>query len=229
MNDNDLERRLRAESGPREQGYLAVPLPEAFGSLPAAPRRGRAKRGVLVVGAVAAGVLAVAAVSALMTPGTQNDVGAGGDETATPVASTSPRQPTDCQAMDVALTAEPWGGAAGSRGTVVTVRLVDGRYPCIVQRHIGASIQDANGTTLVSAVVPMIYDPVVLNPGDQFSVGVAWSNWCDGTVAEPVSLALASGGEEFPVDVPGGTDPVPPCLGEDMPSDLTVTRLEPAT
>jgi hypothetical protein len=112
---------------------------------------------------------------------------------------------------------------------VVTIQLADGRYPCIVQRNIGASIDDANGTTLVSAVVLMIYDPVVLNPGDEFTVGVAWSNWCAGTVAEPVSLALSSGGVELPVDVPDGTDPVPPCLGENMPSDLTVTGLQPAT
>ena len=28
MNDNDLERRLRAESGPREQGYVAAELPD---------------------------------------------------------------------------------------------------------------------------------------------------------------------------------------------------------
>jgi hypothetical protein len=187
-------------------------------------------RGALVLGTVAAGVLAVLVASALISPDAPSGgVGAGGEQTATPSASTSPRQPGDCQPADLVLAAEPWGGAAGSRGTVVTITLVDGRYPCLVQRAVGGSIRDANGTILVSAVVPLIYDPVVVNPGDAFDVGVSWSNWCEGSVAEPVSLSISSGGIEFPVDVPGGADPVPPCLGENQPTNLNVTGLQTGT
>src|SRR6187402_722919 len=124
MNDNDLERRLRAETGPREQGYAPSQLPETPDAAPGAPRRSHFMRGALVLGTVAAGVLAVLAASALMSPGAPNGgVGAGG--TSTSEATASPREPAACQPMDLELTAEPWGGAAGSRGTVVTISLAD--------------------------------------------------------------------------------------------------------
>ena len=229
MNDNDLERRLRSESGPREEGYRAVPLPDAPGEQPGRPHPNRLLRAGLVIATVGAGVLAVAAASALLTPGQPNQgVGEGATLTPSPSPSASPSAPADCQPVDLALTAEPWGGAAGSRGTVVTVSLADGRYPCIVQRNVAATIRDADGTALVSAVVDMIYDPVVLDPGDEYTVGVAWSNWCDGSAAEPVTLVLSSGAVEFPLDVPAGADPVPPCMGENAESTLSVTQLQPA-
>ena len=227
MNDNDLERRLRAETGPRERGYVPAQLPASPESPPSPSRPTRIVRVAVLVGAVAAGALAVAVASALINGNApEGGVGVGG--TPTPTASGSPHQPTDCQPVDVALTAEPWGGAAGSRGTVVTVALADGRYPCVIQRHVGATVADADGENLVAAYVRMIYEPVVLSPGERYTVGVTWSNWCGGDVVEPVSLALESGGVGFPVDVPGGADPVPPCLGENAPSALNTTGLQPA-
>jgi hypothetical protein len=229
MNNDDLERRLRDEHGPREAGYVSTPLADAPDGSPRSPHGGRTMRGALILGSVAAGVLAVAAASALLSPGTpEGGFGAGSSEPTTPTVSASPPAPLDCQSMDLALTAEPWGAAAGSRGTVVTVRLADGRYPCFVQRNVGASIRDANGEVLVSAYVPMIYDPVTLNPGDEFTVGIAWSNWCAGDVAEPVSLSvgLSAGSEDVVVPVPHGADPVPPCLGENEPSNLSSTGLQ---
>ena len=120
MSDNDLERRLRSESGPREQGYAPSPLPEAPDAAAGAPRRGGMMRGALVLGTVAAGVLAVLAASALMSPGAPNG-GVGAGETSTPRATASPPEPAACQPIDLEMVAEPWGGAAGSRGTVVTI------------------------------------------------------------------------------------------------------------
>jgi len=227
MNDNDLERRLRAETGPREQGYAPSQLPETLDAAPGAPRRSHFMRGALVLGTVAAGVLAVLAASALMSPGAPNGgVGAGG--TSTSEATASPREPAACQPMDLELTAEPWGGAAGSRGTVVTISLADGRYACYLQRHIGGEIWDADGKPLVGAYVPAIHDPVPVNPHDVFIVGVSWSNWCGDDVAEPVALRLSSDRAEFPVEVPDGADPVPPCMGENQNSTLNVTDMQPA-
>ena len=224
MNDNDLERRLRTESGPREGGYVPSQLPS---TIDPPPSRGasRTLRAAVLVGAVAAGALAVAAVSALIDGGSP-DGGVGSGTTATPSASASPFEPADCQPLDLQLAAEPWTGAAGSRGTVVAITLADGRYPCILQQHVGAEIADAEGTVLTSAVIPMIYAPVQLDPAAEFTVGVSWSNWCDAEVAEPVSLAIVSGGVYFPVEVPDGADPVPPCLGENMPTTLNVTELQ---
>jgi hypothetical protein len=227
MNDNDLERRLRSETGPREGGYRAVPLPDAPDSPARASKGGRLMQAGLVLATVGAGVVAVLAASALMSPDAPNGgVGAGG--TSTPQATATPREPAACQPADLGLTAEPWGGAAGSRGTVVTISLADGRYACYLQRHIGGEIWDADGKPLVGAYVPAIYDPVPVNPNDVFTVGVSWSNWCGDDVAEPVALRLSSDRAAFPVEVPDGADPVPPCMGENQDSTLNVTELQPA-
>lgn len=227
MNNNDLERRLRSESGPREQGYRGSPLPDALDMAPQTPRRSGLMRSALILSTVAAGVLAVIAFSVLMTPDT-SDGGVGANESTSPSASASSPEPAACQPIDLALTAEPWGGAAGSRGTAVTITLADGRYACYLQRHMGGEIWDATDKPLVGAYVPAVHDPVVVQPGDVFTVGVSWSNWCGNAVAGPVSLRLSSDRAEFPVDVPAGADPVPPCMGENQESALNVTELQPA-
>jgi Protein of unknown function (DUF4232) len=221
MSDNDLERRLRAESGPREQGYVESELPASFE--PQA-RPSRLMRTAILTGAVSAGVLAVVVGSAILAGGGVPDNGAGAVATPTPTYGASNPEPVACQPMDVVLSAEPWGGAAGSRGTVITVTLADGRYPCTLQRYSSARITDADGEELVSAAVPRA-DDLILRAGDVLSMGVAWSNWCGPEVVGPVSLALVSGGVDFEVDVPGGAAPIPPCLGENAPSGLSVTEL----
>jgi hypothetical protein len=135
----------------------------------------------------------------------------------------------------VSLVAEPWGGAAGSRGTVVTVTLAGGREACTLGKGLAAEITDANGSVLVTTEAAEPGGPVSLEPGASFTVGITWSNWCGAAPAAPVTLALKmSGWESFAavslaaVSIPiGAGDPVPPCMGSTQPTVLSWTGLEP--
>jgi hypothetical protein len=224
MNDNDLERDLRSQRGPREEGYAPAGLPMTLDDVP--PRASRLSglpRAAMFAGVAIAGALAVALVAGIFS-GSGPDVGSG---SASPSAAASSPAVGDCAPMDVTLSAEPWGGAAGSRGTVVTVSLADGRYPCALGGRVAGLISDANGAVLVSGQSAAAA-AVTLEP-DGALVGVAWSNWCGADPAAPVSLALKFEGWATAVSVnTPGDAPVPPCNGAGAPSALSVTGLEPA-
>jgi hypothetical protein len=65
-----------------------------------------------------------------------------------------------------------------------------------------------------------------LEAGASYTVGVAWSNWCDPAPAGPVGLELQLDGSSWtPVPASGGADPVPPCMGSAATS-LSVTELQ---
>jgi hypothetical protein len=224
MNDNDLERDLRSQRGPREEGYAPAGLPMTLEEAPVrASGYSRLPRVAMFAGVAVAGALAVALVAGIFS-GSGPDVGSGSES---PSASTPPMGV--CQPADVVFNAEPWGGGMGSRGTVVTVTLADGRYACTLGGGVAASIKDANGDVIVSAQTAAA-GSVDLEPDAAFTVGVAWSNWCGAAPAAPVSLSLKFEGwaSAVPVDVPGGLDPVPPCNGAGEPSALSVTNLQPA-
>lgn len=221
MNDNDLERRLRSETGPREQGYVPSQLPASLGSAPPTPRPSRALRLVVLVPAVVAGVAVVAVAAALLNGSGPDGVGAGATSTRMP--SPTERAPMPCQTNDVQITAEPWGGAAGSRGTVVTMRLAVGRYPCLFAPVPGARI-DAQGASLVESETAGMDATKAIDAGMPAEFSVTWSNWC-GEPYRTVNLVVLSGGVEYPVGVPQGIGAMPPCMGENMPSTLSVTDL----
>jgi hypothetical protein len=131
----------------------------------------------------------------------------------------------------VTLAAEPWGGAAGSRGTVVTVSLADGRPTCTMSHGVAGTIADAHGTELISSLLLAFWSqPVLLAPGSAYTIGVAWSNWCADAPAEPISLSIRDPNwpAAVPVTIPaGGIDPVPPCMGSNEPGSLSLTYLQP--
>ena len=141
--------------------------------------------------------------------------------TPTPGASTG----SACAASDVVLTAEPWGGAAGSRGTVVTVTLADGAAPCDVATGPRGRRSTVPGRSSSSRTVA-VGGTTRLEAGASYTVGVAWSNWCDPAPAGPVGLELQLDGSSWmPVPPSGGADPVPPCMGSD-PTSLSTTELQ---
>jgi hypothetical protein len=228
MNDNDLERDLRSQRGPREEGYTPAVLPMTREEAPVrASGVSRLPRAAMFAGVAVAGALAVALVAGIFS-GPGSDVGSG---SASPSAAASAPAVAVCAPApaDVTFSAEPWGGAAGSRGTTVTVTLADGRYPCALGGRVAALISDANGTLLVSGQSAAV-GSVDLEPNTAFTLGVAWSNWCGNDPAAPVSLSLKIEGwtSAVPVSVPAGANPVPPCNGAGAPSSLSVTALEPA-
>jgi hypothetical protein len=185
-------------------------------------------RTAALVSAVAAAVLLVAGAASLLGRGSSNGVGA--DGTATPGALASDPEPAECQPADVVFTAEPWGGAAGSRGTVVTVALAENRYPCVAPVEVAGTLTAVEGTSEVG-VGPagnLSGRTVLLDPEASFSVTVVWSNQCGDDPAGPVGLSLGLGNwpANLPVDVPaGGADLVPPC--NDGWNHLSVSELQP--
>lgn len=242
MNHDDLERQLRSQSGPREHGYRPTALPVEPGAR--AHRRGVSPvlRGGLFAAAAGAAVLAVVIVSG----GLDGRFGVGGDvSTPSPgdvktqgptpsVAPSSGAEPAACRPEDVVLTAEPWGGAAGSRGTSVTLSLADGAPACHPANVAYGRILDGTGATLVeSAGGPTDLPLLTLQSGTTFQVGVAWSNWCDAAPAVPITLELRLGDwSDWAAVQPhlpgtGGPDPVPPCIGEGG-TNLSVTGVQPA-
>jgi hypothetical protein len=235
MNDDNLERELRSQRGPREAGYMPMPLPMTPDEGPVASRRpSRLPPAVMLVAAGAAGALAVAIASGFFSgPGSGPEVGAG---SASPSTAQSPAALPSCGIADVAFNAEPWGGAAGSRGTTVYLSLAAGREPCSLAHSwdVTAEISDANGVLLVSGTSPVFRPPSIptidLEPGAAYISSIAWSNWCGNDPAAPVRLSLELLGRlaAVAVDVPAGVNPVPPCNGATEPSSLSVTSLAPA-
>jgi hypothetical protein len=228
MNDNDLERDLRAQHSPREQGYAPTRLPMTLEEAPVA-RRGpsRLPQVAMLVGAGMAGALAVAIAAGAFSGGPVPGVGATGSPSPSAVASTSTGG--GCGSADVALTAEPWGGAMGSRGTVVTVTLAEGRPSCTIPTQASAQITDANGNVLVSGQTPSAAGSVTLEPGASFDIGVAWSNWCGSQPAAPMTFLLGLGDQPPSAVGAQGSVPataVPPCNGAG-PSALSLTDLQP--
>ncbi|HLA65334.1 MAG TPA: hypothetical protein VK600_01990 [Candidatus Saccharimonadales bacterium] len=231
MNDQDLERQLRSQRSPREAGYTPAQLPMTLEEARAKREPAPILRAGMFVGAAAAGALAVAVVAVILSGPSHNGVGGGTSPSpsASPTAAASVA-PGACAPGDVILTAEPWGGAAGSRGTVVTVKLAPGAAQCDLPKAIHGEIVDANGTHLVKGVTSTTDGSVALAPDASFQVGVAWSNWCDSQPAAPMTLFFGFGNQvPSPVGTAGSVpaSAVPPCNGSG-PSSLSLTDLQPA-
>jgi hypothetical protein len=227
MNDSDLERRLRSETGPRERGYIAHGLPPSPDGR--TPRPSRGLRFAAVIPA-AAGIVAVAVVGAMLGGNEGPDVGADGSPSPTLVPSVIGGMPV-CTNDGLTMSAERWGGAAGSRGTVVTVQLAQDHATCaLIPSDIAARMSDVDGNTLITSEIPqpMSRDVIEVRAGDLRAYSVVWSNWCGDRPAPPVGLSVSveEGTHWTAIAAPGdGADPVPPCLGQNAPSNLTVTAL----
>lgn len=235
MSHDDLERRLRTESGRHDSGYRAVPLPA---SLDAAKGGQRPRRLALLLATVIAGAAtAIIAIALLAAPG-RSPVG---EEAVTPpvpnasatVAPTpTPSDPVGCLGTDLATSTERWGGAAGSRGTTLRIALADGALPCALPAQLELRMAGADGALLVSgASSGPAGGTLLLDSGTTYALGVAWSNWC-GERPDGAHLELRTGALDDWTAIetpPGGADPVPPCLGSGQPSSLNIAGLEPST
>ncbi len=228
MNDNDLERDLRSQRGPREGGYTPTVLPVTLDKAPApGSTPSRVGRAGLFVGVGLAGAAAVAVIAGILSgPGSGPEVGSGNSTEPSAVATSQPETP--CGIRDVALTTEAWGGAAGSRGTVLTISLTPNRYPCLLPRSVQARVVDGRGHVVVEGSTPEFTGTVPLQQGMSYEVGISWSNWCGTEPEAPLSLRVAVGAET-PTFVGVGRDleagAVPPCLGNDA-STLSLTDVQ---
>jgi hypothetical protein len=225
MNDDELERALRSQQGPREAGYTPTPLPSTL-DLTRNARPSRLMRIGILVPAAVAGALAVAVAGSILS---ETGPGPGGTS-GSPQPSASGAA-TACAPADVVFSAEPWGGAAGSRGTVVTVTLASGREACTLSTAVVGQIADADSKALVHGESDLSGRTVALETDAAFTIGVQWSNWCGEAPAAPIQLSLSLsgwGGAWAPISAKtAGTDPVPPCNGPGQPSSLSLTELQP--
>jgi hypothetical protein len=241
MNDNDLERQLRTQAGPREDGYVPARLPMSPDA--AAPRRpSPIMRAAVLVPTVAAGVLVVVVAAAAIRGFGSNgsNVGGGGSGHPTASVATSPPESGACRPDEVAMSAEPWGGAAGSRGTVISLSLVGDRDYCGLNTGFSVQITDDSGRVLAADNKDTFAGGVFLSTGAdsrdhvarKWDVGIAWSDWCGDPPEEPIHLYLTFPAEwNAPKEVTvasGGSDPVPPCMGDSQQTNLSVTDLQKA-
>ena len=67
MTHEDLERQLRSQRGPREDGYAPAGLPATLGTGLESSRAPRLVRGGVLVGVAVAGALTVAVVSSILS------------------------------------------------------------------------------------------------------------------------------------------------------------------
>lgn len=240
MMPDEIERALR-HPGPREQGPGPAPLPADVAEARATLRQlghGRWLRSMFGVagGGLAVGVTAVATllvVAALRSP-TQAPLGAGssGAGAASPPAASV--GVLACAPDQLLATSEPWGGAAGSVGTTVTVTNT-GDVACTVQGAPGARITDGSGAAVVKATgewqwktVSLMPPPLTLRPGDRAMTTIRWSNWCGAQPSEPLtaSLQLVTGALEITPDASAPRVLVPPCNGADQDSSLTTIAFQ---
>jgi Protein of unknown function (DUF4232) len=249
MNDHDrLERSLRAP-GPRERGYRPQALPISLAEALRERRGGRSVLRAALIGAVAASAAVVTLAVTLGLPRGPVGSSAGNSSAASSsvepssaasssLASSSPR-PTDnpaapCLASNLAISADPWGGAAGSRGTTVLFRTVDSAGPCTLQGSPEAEVVDAAGKVLVSSAASDVGSPVQLGAGRVAELNVRWSNYCPDT-QQPMAVTLVlhlqgASIELKATDVEGGsTITAPPCNGAGQPSTLSVVPFQEST
>lgn len=189
-------------------------------------RRSRSRRLGLVV------VLASAFVTACGNPVTPSP-----SEPASPSpsvsASPSPASPSAsavaaCAGTDVVATGGPWGGAAGSRGSDVTVEN-RGSSPCLLPAGPTVALVDQAGTAILTSSPTLAGAGPELSAGGSIGFSLLLGNWCDETVSLPLRLrlALASDGIDINELVVATLDDLPPCNGPGQPATLSTTDWAP--
>ncbi len=228
MNHDQIERSLH-EPGPREQGYEPVALPaEALDPRPVGGWKGP----LWAVGRLAMLAAAVAGGAALAIMLTRSPAPAGGgvgagETSSSPAASQAPTPTSACRSEDFAWTTDPWGGAAGSRGTTVVARGVSSLGECVIHGEAALMLSDASGHTLLAS--RSASTAITVHAGTLLEIGISWSNWCGSDPTAPLSLSLTLPGDTQPVPVlasDGAAIPVPPCLGQGQPSVLNATDFQ---
>jgi hypothetical protein len=147
----------------------------------------------------------------------------------TPAASTQPAaSPSFCARDDVAVTSGGWGGAAGSRGSDVTVENI-GADSCVLGPGPQLAAFDPAGIAVIQTPTSTGGAPLTLEPGDAATFSFLFSNWCDRSVALPLAVSVVLGGEAVVIpDLGVATlDDLPACNGPEQPPGLTVTSWQP--
>ena len=152
-------------------------------------------------------------------------------------ASSGPR-PTGSAACTGADLKASHGGLGGSSATRSASVLVTNksRVTCTLRGRPGVRLLNGKNKILLdSATIKGIGGPkvragdpiVVLGPGDEVSIDVAWTNWCSSQPARPltVNLVLTDRGGLLKVTKAksSGEDDAPKCVAKSAGSELRVT------
>jgi hypothetical protein len=235
MNRDQIERTLR-QPGPRERGYLpaalAATLAEADGKR---PRRALlfAARVATFAAAVAGGaILAVVLTRGGGTPGPGNEPSPSSSKEPTPSAAAMGA----CRASDFAWTSDRWGAAAGSTGSMVTMRGVASLRGCRIDGMATLEIRDGNGTVLVRGSTQAFH--VHIDAGTVLEGAVLWGNWCgpDQSTYQPspppmpltLELTLPGDRQVVPLVPSEGVVAPPGCSGLEAPTTLSSTDFQPS-
>lgn len=148
-------------------------------------------------------------------------------------ASASPAPPSAsavaaCVATDVVATGGPWGGAAGSRGSDVTVEN-RGSAPCLLPAGPTVALVDQAGAAILTSSPTLAGAGPELPAGGSIGFSLLLGNWCDDAVSLPLRLrlALASDGIDINDLVVATLDDLPPCNGPGQPATLSTTDWAP--
>jgi Protein of unknown function (DUF4232) len=142
-----------------------------------------------------------------------------------PSASTSAG--AACSAADLSVTGGPWGGAAGSRGTDISVKSNAGAA-CELPASPAVVALDAGGAVVAQGAVGAVGAGPAIQPGANAAFSLQFSNWCNQSVRLPLHFALLLVSGSAPIDqlAINSADELPPCNGPGQPPTLSTTAWE---
>jgi hypothetical protein len=134
-----------------------------------------------------------------------------------------------CAAAGIVATGGPWGGAAGSRGSDVTVRNA-GTAACLLPAAPTIALVDPAGAVVLTNAPARAGTGPSLAPDGTIGFSFEFGNWCDQQVSLPLHVSLALATET--IDVANlsvaTTDELPPCNGPGQPASISATDWEPS-
>jgi hypothetical protein len=150
--------------------------------------------------------------------------GATPSPSAAPTAAPS-RASGSCTTADVQASGGPWGGAAGSRGADVSVKL-KGTTSCLLPPRPVVALLNATGAVVLQTKPIVAASQPPLKAGQTASFSIILSNWCDRAAKLPLrpALILDSGAVEIAGLALATADDLPPCNGPGQPASLTATE-----
>ena len=142
-----------------------------------------------------------------------------------PTGSIPGESPTEtaCTSNDIHATGGPWGGAAGSRGSDITV-VNAGSTACLLPAGPAIALLDQSGAVLLTTPARAGSGPSVA-PNGTATFSLLFGNWCAENVNLPLHfrLALASDAVDIENLAASTVDDLPPCNGPGLPASLSTT------
>jgi hypothetical protein len=127
-----------------------------------------------------------------------------------------------CRPVDLRATAT---NDAGAGNRFATIKLTNASNAvCVLGGYPHIELSDGTGRLLIGseheANLPIVTVP--LPPGGTGTVALRWTNWCGDPIGADLTAAVTLPGDSADRVTLADSIGVPPCLGPDLPSHLTV-------